>query len=105
MSAKNISIYIHVNDAEVGGFSKHGMWWGAYNSRATCNYSLLSYYVSTHRLRIILGTAEFQGTENAFSDTNFKHRIHLNVVAKLLEVTSDLAVLYTNFIKALFRLD
>ena len=24
-SAKNICIYIHVNDAEVGGFSKHGM--------------------------------------------------------------------------------
>lgn len=78
---------------------------GAYNSRTACNYSLLSYYVSTHRLGIILGTAEFQGTENAFSDTNFKHRIHLNVAAKLLEVTSDLAVLYTNFIKALFPLD
>jgi hypothetical protein len=78
---------------------------GAYNSRAACNYSLLSYYVSAHRLGIILGTAEFRGTENAFSDTNFKHQIHLNVVAKLLEVTSDLAVLYNNFIKALFRLD
>jgi len=81
---------------------------GAYNSRAVCNYSLLSYYVSTHRLGIILGTAEFQGTgtdENVFYDTNFKHRIHLNIVAKLLEVPSHLDVLYTNFIKALFRQD
>lgn len=81
---------------------------GAYNSRAACNYSLLSYYFSTHRPGIIRGTAEFQGTdieENAVSDTHFKHRIHLNVAAKLLEATSDPAVLYTNFIKALFRID
>ena len=70
-------------------------------------FSLIT-FPHTQRLGIILGTAEFQGTgtdENAFSDTNIKHHIHLNVVAKLLKDPSDLAVLYTNFIKALFRLE
>jgi hypothetical protein len=28
MSVKNICIYMHVNDAEVGVFSKHSMWQG-----------------------------------------------------------------------------